>query len=256
MSDITEKSPPEATESRKDAEIAIADSTRAALNSPRITTKGNPIVKSLDALTHSSTIANSAIPITAFADSTASAEKIDNPADKIDNSSKLSGKDIRIIATLLTSTLLIIMIFLIFWKRKLAKEKEKMDVLKKVYAKEIWRTNTVSTGSWQSLYSIESVPSVTPFRKETKSHRRLSHLTTSRNSTSTMLFPHSLPTMRFFDAVMNYLPKTQYEIATIAGDRIEVLEMKSAMVARVVNRRTLATGLIPVFVIGAEFVRD
>jgi hypothetical protein len=35
-----------------------------------------------------------------------------------------------------------------------------------------------------------------------------------------------------------------------------VLEMKSVMVARVVNRRTLATGLIPVFVIGAEFVRD
>jgi hypothetical protein len=84
-----------------------------------------------------------------------------------------------------------------------------------------------------------------------KSHRHLS-IPVTRNSIHSSLYSSDSSPQRFHKAVMNHLPRTQFEIATIAGDRIELLELESEIYARVVNRRTMETGLLPVSVIGAE----
>jgi hypothetical protein len=205
----------------------------------------------------SPTITSSITPTTAFESINQAAE---DPSDLDNGSPNQSRKDI-IVASALTSVILILILALFWWKHKrngLAKSKEESNLdnsLKLPHVKAVRRASLASSGTWHSLFSI---PSASPFSTEKRLHRVSLE---SRKSRSTMLFSPAieekeLPSQKFFNAVMDYEPRKQEEIDIIAGDLIEVLEMKSERCVRVVNRSTFATGVVPVSVIGAEIVRD
>jgi hypothetical protein len=175
------------------------------------------------------------------------------PDDSINDSPILSRKEIAIVASVLSSVFLfVILTFALIWwirRRNLAKEKEESDLDNPLKRRSSMastattgtmkeesdldnplkrRSSMASTATAGTMNSLYSLPRAKLYIKE---NNLIRDVVASRKVRSAMLIsPPIEPSPKFYNAVVDYLPQTLYEL-------------KSEICARVMNRRTFTTGI-------------